>query len=201
MARMSFEQSAQVQCVGMAKPVPIDKIYQPTRLIRRARLGTEEEIEFEQLLGEDADAIIFAGPGWGKTTLLHWTYHSLAQGTTFAPLLFTLRRPEAIGSLLSLVDRLERGRKSGLGHSAKLVLLVDGYDEVAREKRQEVSGALMRFRGMKIGRFYLTCRSFYDIYDLTALHCRLAPFRHHDAVRYIRAFRSRTVSPWILIFF
>ena len=49
---LSAEQASHVQCVGMAKPIPIAEIYQPTHLVRpsKAKPDEEEEVPFERLL-------------------------------------------------------------------------------------------------------------------------------------------------------
>lgn len=104
--RLSLAQASSVQCVGMAQPIPIDQIYQPTRLrfegpqttfeTRLAALKHKQQARKQasdvvspaerratttvsQLSTEQKDAIILAGPGYGKTTLLHWEYMSAAQ--------------------------------------------------------------------------------------------------------------------------
>ena len=116
-------------------------------------------------------------------------YYSLSQKRNeFVPLLFTLRRPEAIDSLTAFITRLEEGRNIKTSRTAQIVLLVDGYDEVNKEHRQVVSGLLMRYHSLQLGRFYLSCRSHYDVYDLKILYCHLAPFRDEDTLGFIRAF-------------
>jgi hypothetical protein len=231
LVRTSLEESSHVQCVGMAKPIPIECIYQPTSLIRPTgpRLptkaksemilrptteqlllkedhegihdgnhrtiwtnpcyytGFEEEVDFSAFLDEGTDAVILAGPGWGKTTLLHWMHQQLIKSNAFVPILFTLRRPEVFEQLEQFVRNLESGRKVA---ERSPVLLVDGYDEVNPDQRQRVSAALMRFRSLQTGRFFLTCRTFYDIYDLKAIHCRLGPFRVNHARQFISSFST-----------
>src|ERR1700760_4657096 len=82
-------QASRVQCVGMASPVPFEAIYQPTHLFRKgvrqhspsfayesrtqrsllaAQIETFRPISLVDLLALEEDGIIFAGPGWGKTT-------------------------------------------------------------------------------------------------------------------------------------
>ncbi len=189
LTRLSAEQSSFVQCVGMPAPIPIAEIYQPTRLIRPEISGHEEEhVDFSQILHERSDAVIFAGPGRGKTTLLHWIYYKLALSSESVPILFTLRGPNACETLSAFVQMLERGRKATKSKRHRLILLVDGYDEVSEKKRKVVSEALLSFRSLKLGNFLLTCREYYDVYDLQALHCRLAPFSYRDSLGFIEAF-------------
>jgi hypothetical protein len=189
LTRLSVEQSAFVQCVGMAAPIPIAEIYQPTRLIRPALSGgQEEQIDFKHVLEEKSDAVIFAGPGRGKTTLLHWIYNTLAGSSEYVPLLFTLRGRNACDTLTDFVQMLEQVRKPTKSKRHRLVLLVDGYDEVTESKRRVVSEALLTFRSLKLGNVLLTCREYYDIYDFKALHCRLAPFSYRDSLGFVEAF-------------
>jgi hypothetical protein len=217
LVRTSMQESSHVQCVGMATPIPIQEIYQPTGLLRPVggrdkrpqvasisglsgksfidwrllsddcRSQREEEVSYSTFLEEGADAVILAGPGWGKTTLLHWMHQELVNSDSFVPLLFTLRRPDVCQELDEFVRQLETGRTL---RQRKVVLLVDGYDEVDVDHRQRISGALMRFRALQAGRFFLTCRSFYDIYDLAAIRCRLGAFQDLHARRFIRSFSA-----------
>jgi hypothetical protein len=85
-----------VQCVGMHKPVPFDDIYQPTSLVIKgapqkrqetyaydnrlsrsivaSKLSSYHAVNVEKFLSSSDDAIIFAGPGWGKSTFLHYIF-------------------------------------------------------------------------------------------------------------------------------
>jgi hypothetical protein len=84
LTREAFLQARDVQCVGMHTPVLLSEIYQPTRLLR----GHHETItalmtgrawdaprldvvSMERFVRQRTSSIITAGPGWGKTTLLH----------------------------------------------------------------------------------------------------------------------------------
>ena len=187
LVKLSAEQAAFVQCVGMAKPVPITDIYQATDLIfpepgpRKRPIG--------EVLSSDTDLVIFAGPGWGKTTLLHWLYVRLChEHQDIIPFLFTLRWPKCPADLAEFVDHLAAAGNKGLGKDQKLILLVDGYDEISDADRKLVSRSLLLFKSLRIGNFYLTCRSFYNIYDLAATHCEIEPFSQSDALGFVRAF-------------
>lgn len=187
LVKLSAERAAAVQCVGMSKPVPIGKIYQPTRLTLPQE--RPERIFIDDLLARKTDYIIFAGPGWGKTTLLHWLYLRLAaKWDDYVPVLFTLRVPNARQDLEDFVERLDLYGTKGLKKTSKLILLVDGYDEVGEEDRKLVSKALSLFRSLRIGNFYLTCRSFYHVVDIEVEHCYIGSFTHEDAVGFITAF-------------
>ena len=94
---IAFLDSRDVQCIGMHQPVLISDIYQPTRLVRdrpqvvttpgnayqgvgrkgrpREWEATEPEtISVQKFLRQRQSSIVTAGPGWGKTTFLHWVF-------------------------------------------------------------------------------------------------------------------------------
>lgn len=187
LVKLSTTQAAFVQCVGMSTPVPITKIYQTTRLLHPWK--EKELIDVDMVLQAKENFVIFAGPGWGKTTLLHWLYMQLCQQRSrVVPVLFTLRWPNARQDLEEFVGGLERRGSKNLPAGSKLILLVDGYDEVSEEDRKLVSKALMLFQSLRAGSFYLTCRSFYSVYELRAEYCNIAPFTDEDSKAFIRAF-------------
>src|ERR1044071_819924 len=88
--RIGMEQARWVQCVGMARPLPISEIYQPIRL------QTPPTTDVLSLLDKNISGLIFAGPGCGKTTLLNWLAVHLATEKKFWPILFHLRTPNAV---------------------------------------------------------------------------------------------------------
>jgi hypothetical protein len=186
--QLSAEQSSFVQCIGMSRPVPIDRIYQPTTLIFPARASQTLDVG-RFLLARD-NLVILAGPGQGKSTLLHWLYLQFCRdrAKTTVPVLFTLRLPSARLQLQEFVDRLIHTQKQGFPKRSRLILLVDGYDEISKEDRILVSESLTKFKTLDIGNFYLTCRSFYDVYNLTAEECRIASFTRRDSLAFIKAF-------------
>ena len=187
LVKMSAQQASMVQCVGMPQPIPIAEIYQRTTLCVPLK---DQKLEFQSVLAKGVDAIILAGPGWGKTTLLHWTYSKLCASKQFVPLLFTLRWPNAVADLEELVEELQRGRDITRKKIARLVVLVDGYDEIKEPQRKKVSHALMSFRSLDIGNFYLTCRSHYHVYDLKCQHLEVGPFSREDALKFIEAYST-----------
>ena len=188
MTKMASEHASEVQCIGMPNPVPISDIYQPTRI--EVPKETEpylfDQMSLESML-KTSDSVIIAGPGRGKTTLLHWTYIELCRSKELAPLLFTLRWPDATKDLCEFVEDLHTGRPMP-AKGQRIVMLVDGYDEIGEEDRRRVSQALLLFKALDIGYFCLTCRSFYEIYDLKAPICHLAEFTETDALRFIQAY-------------
>ena len=171
-------QTRAVQCVGMHKPVPFDDIYQPTSLVIKGVLQRRQEtyayetnvsrsiiasrvasyraVNVESFLASPDDAVIFAGPGWGKSTFLHYIFRRFLDSSNVFPMLITLRRPTAVDDLNRFVETVERIAKRRKDH--ELLLLVDGYDEIGLSQQRLVSEALLCFQGYKVGKFYLTCR-------------------------------------------
>ena len=197
-----------VHCIGMHKAVPFNQIYQPTKLLFRSGLnisasagfgeqnkiarsiaiGRGEEfnsLTIEGLLESPEDTIIFAGPGWGKTTFLHHIFRRKVEDRNTRTVLITLRRDGAI-------NELEELSKFWFTHQSqtarKVVLLVDGYDEVSLADRKRVSESLQRFSASKRGRFLLTCRDYYHVIGLTASHVRIDGFDRKDQYRFVTAF-------------
>lgn len=203
----SLQLASVVYCVGMPEPIPFEQLYQPTRLTKKgvgrhketyaynARLDrsvalahatTEREIIVSDFLLSKDDAIIYAGPGWGKTTFLHHLFRTLLRNASVLPVLITLRRTNA-------VENLERIVRIGADLSRKakrdtLVILVDGYDEIDPNARKRVSDALLKFQGLQLGRFYLTCRSFYDVALITAPELHIKGFHLTDKYAFVTTF-------------
>ncbi len=182
-ARVSLEQASYVQSVGMHTPVPIQKIYQPTRLTRESG-QPRSSVSVHDLIRGGEDAIIFAGPGQGKTTFLHHLYVCLAGDDGVVPILFTLRWADVPKDLVEFVEHLSKKSNP----KKQILFLVDGYDEVSSDDREVISRALLLFKSHRLGHFLLTCRSFYQVYDLKATHYVLDAFSHEDAVRFVEAF-------------
>jgi hypothetical protein len=112
----AIEITQSVQCIGMHKPVPFEKIYQPTKLrvisgltisrtaafgeqnrmaqsIALAHSGSANAVSVSSFLESPENAIVFAGPGWGKTTFLHAIFRREANRKSLYTVLITLRRP------------------------------------------------------------------------------------------------------------
>jgi hypothetical protein len=208
----ALKQTATVQCLGMRNPLPFDSIYQPTRLIvgpdeedsgtetyawddrasrsiLRGRAFNEQSITIDEFLHRDQDALIFSGPGWGKTTFLHHIFRSTVTRDDVLPVLITLRRPNAIDDLDKYVNVCLKIQKRQ--QRASTLLLVDGYDEVNSEQRKRVSEALLQFQALRAGKFYLTCREYYQVSQLAAPEVRLEAFTREDQVRFVRVFLSK----------
>lgn len=185
LVKLSWQQASTIQCVGMPEPISISKIYQRTSLYHA---GATRRVDFQSIVDAGQNATIFAGPGWGKTTFLHWMYFQFCKNKKYVPLLFTLRWPTAVADLSNVVREFQHGRQLASRKGGRLILLVDGYDEITEEDRENVSRALMLFASLDIGNFYLTCRSHYHVYDLKTRHLEIGPFGRDDALRFVQAY-------------
>jgi len=211
--KTSLAQTLSVQCVGMRTPLPFDNIYQPTRVIvgpdpdqvegdgdsflwadkttrsfLRGRAVQENSISVQEFLERDQDALILGGPGWGKTTLLHYIYRLTAQHDFLLPVLITLRRPTAVDDLEQYVKACSQVEKKL--HKACSLLLVDGYDEVGTGQRKRVSEALLQFTAGGHGKFYLTCRDYYQTSHIKAPEVRPAALTRDEQIRFVSVFLS-----------
>jgi hypothetical protein len=200
--QIGLQESSVVMVIGMHSPLPLESIYQPTRLILQPRVewadvGTTEakQIEVQQqlltpdrFLEREENGVLFAGPGWGKTTLLHYLFmKTLREEKHLVPVLFTLRRPGGLADFRKFVGVLRKLTKRS-SERVKFLLLVDGYDEVSSADRKEISDALLLFGVSGVGHYLLTCRDFYDVYELTANRLRIGEFSTVDQLRYVTAF-------------
>jgi hypothetical protein len=180
----AFEQARWVQCIGMAEPIPINQIYQPVQLSSPSR-GIADVLDIIRM---KQNAVLFAGPGHGKSTLLNWLSVRLFKNSSVTPLLFILRSAGAVSDLSEVVDRLCKGKRLEGSKEARPLFLVDGYDEIDVPSRKSVSATLTAMKAENVGNFILTCRTFYDVYDLAAPHFSLAPFLIDDTLKFIKAF-------------
>lgn len=181
--RVAAHEAGHVQVVGMDQPVSIFDIYQPTRLCRRRDGATTN---FADLLEAGSDALILAGPGCGKTMLMRFMFATLCKRKGLLPLLFTLRWQDAVEDLATFVAAL--GDRTLTAKKDRIVLLIDGFDEIAIEKQQTVGAALRDFAALNVGNFYITCRSYYSTDDVSAPHWNIAPFTPTDTLKFVQAF-------------
>jgi hypothetical protein len=210
----AIEVASKMQCVGMSTPVLFDDIYQITKLYRKPRrtasetftytgraqramlvgeANTFKEIGLEPFLSEREDAIILAGPGWGKSTLMSALFRKLLTDTDAYPALFLLRRPNAVSDLQRFVGLAEKIQKKS--QASRLVVLVDGYDELTLADRRSVSDLLLQYQALRVGNFYLTCREYYQVLQLSAPEVRLGGFSIQDKYRFVTAFLKAFESP------
>lgn len=143
----ALEQSRWVQCIGMHQPVAIEQIYQPVAVYRAApewqKRASATPTSIGDLILRGNDAILIAGPGRGKSTLLHWLFlQLLSKRKTHSAFLFILRTENAVADLEQLIERLASGRRPHLADRGTIILLVDGYDEIDEDQRKRVSAAL-----------------------------------------------------------
>ncbi len=182
--RMETERASWVRVVGMEKAVSLKSIYQPSNI----RLS-EGPVPISTLLDSSDDAIIFAGPGRGKTTFLHWLFLHLLEGKEEVPLLFTLRLSGAVSALKALVAILAVGEIPKNLKGKRITLLVDGYDEINRWDRRAVSERLQEFSGLGLGKYILSSRTHYNIIELRGMSYYLEDFSKEDALRFVESFR------------
>ena len=136
--RYAVEQARWVQCIGMSEPIPIAAIYQPL-LLDSETTGTSDALE---LIRKGKSAVVFAGPGRGKSTLLSWLYIRLLSNESIVPFLFVLRSENAVADLAEFTARLAAGKTKSITGKKKPLLLIDGYDEIEVEERKSVSKSL-----------------------------------------------------------
>ena len=206
-----------MQCLGMRDPVLFSDIYQTTRLIvspdpddsttgdsfhfdnrlsrstRHARAFDEQLISVDEFLWRDQDAVIRSGPGWGKTTLMHYIYRSTLRNDALLPVLITLRRPTAVSDLEKYVSACSKIQKTA--NRACTLLLVDGYDEISTQDQRRVSEAILTYQGQQAGKFYLTCRDYYEISQLNAPEVRIDAFSRDDQVHFVDVFLTAYGCP------
>jgi hypothetical protein len=205
-------QTAIVHCVGMRNPLPFDSIYQPNRILvspnenepvdaessfahqdrvsRSILRGLNQKpITVEEFIKRDQDALIFGLPGWGKTTFLHHIFRLTIKTDDILPVLISLRRPTAVDDLERYVDASSRIQKKQ--HRACTLLLVDGYDEISHDQRKRVAESLLTFQAGRAGKFYLTCRDYYQVPPLNAPEVRLDCFTKDEQVRFVKVFLSK----------
>jgi hypothetical protein len=73
-------------------------------------------------------------------------------------------------------------------HGACPLLLVDGYDEISTDQQKLVSEALLKYQAAHIGKFYLTCREYYSVSQLSAPEVRLDEFTRDDQINFVNVF-------------
>jgi hypothetical protein len=210
----AIAQSERVYCVGMDHPLPFNSIYQPTRLkvkrppkpkaessvpdgklnrsSERAQTLEAKTITVEEFLKEDQNAVIYAGP---KTTFLHHIFQRLVRDRDVLPMLITLRRPTAVDDLEAFVATASKIKKKQ--SKSTILLLIDGYDELSVKYRHQVSDAILRYQALGVGKYYLTCREYYDVYLLAAPEARIDAFNKEDKYGFVRAFLGAFNSPLI----
>ena len=210
--KTAMVQATHVYCVGMHSPLPFESIYQPTRLrvagtedtsrsesfyheddairsMLEGRKLQERSLSIDAFLASRDNAIIYAGPGWGKTTFLHHVFRRFAlRETPVLPILITLRRPTAVKDLERLVATASKIQSRQ--HKSRTLLLVDGYDELSLNDRRRVSEALLKYQALGLGNFFLSCREYYHVFQLAAREVRIDGFTVEDKYRFVRAFLS-----------
>ena len=80
-------------------------------------------------------------------------------------------------------------------HRACTLMLVDGYDEISSEDQRRVSEALLAYQGRLAGKFYLTCRDYYEVSQVNAPEVRIDAFSREDQVRFVDVFLTMYGCP------
>ena len=173
-----------VQIIGMDRPVAVADIYQAANLTD-TRGG--KHLPAEYLIKNLQDAIVLGPPGAGKTVLLHHVFAKASASKDLVPILLSLRRSGATKDLTSLVKHLVRGEEPQK-RQQRLLLLVDGYDEVSVQNRQTVASALSDFQSCKLGSVVVTCRMHYSTDAIRAPHFHIAPFTPNQSAAFVEAF-------------
>jgi hypothetical protein len=101
-------------------------------------------------------------------------------------MLFTLRHRDAVKNLEKFVSKVRAIKAKGA--EKRILLLVDGYDEISTTQRKRVSELLIQFSIRGVGEWYLTCRDHYEIYDLNAPRLKIAEFEIEDQIRFVETF-------------
>ncbi|SPF46193.1 hypothetical protein SBA1_640001 [Candidatus Sulfotelmatobacter kueseliae] len=94
----------------------------------------------------------------------------------------------AVNDLERFVDTASRIQ--GKQHKSRTLLLVDGYDELSVHDRRRVSEALLKYQALAVGIFFLSCREYYQVFQLAAREVRIDGFTLEDKYRFVRAFLS-----------
>lgn len=184
--RIAARVASTVQIVGMDRPISIEDIYQPTRITRQWR-AEQKELMFADILRLGWNTVIYGGPGTGKTVFLHHIFSQLSRSGDDVPVLFTLRWSDAVNDLTRFVKDLAARRLRRL-RDVRLLILVDGYDEIGAGDRLKVARALREYSTLEIGNYYLTCRTFYDTDEIEGHRVEIVPFSRADARMFITAF-------------
>ena len=188
-----------IYVVGMRQPLPINLIYQPTRLQsvfsqtvidkdgREWATLQPLPISVSDFLEKRVNSIVTAGAGFGKTTFVHSLFKRLASRDSVTPLLFTLRESDEIAALEEFTAKAPALAKKLKGKS--LLVLADGYDEIGTEIRRNVSKMLNRLAEDRSATYILTCRDHYDIYMLDdARRVQVAEFTREDQITFMHQY-------------
>src|SRR5262249_53665498 len=131
---ISADDASTVQCVGMTQAISLLELYQPTR-IKQAPATVSE------VVASGRNAVIYAGPGQGKTTLLRYLSLTEVERNYVAPLFFTLRTEDQTALMFDFIAVLDsRRRRNRIPPKCfPILLLVDGYDEVSDSQQKNVA--------------------------------------------------------------
>lgn len=161
-------------------------------------LNVEEQVELRNFPSVDLSAVVvIAGPGFGKTTLVH----AIARKTALAGLLpVVISATKLSESNLPIAEYLSEKHNSefdvqidwrAAANSGSLVLLLDGLDEVSSDRRTLILERLKVYRANYPGlRWLVTVRDAAALAppeDATVVE--LAPLRNEDVRSYVNFYR------------
>ncbi|HIF9409573.1 NACHT domain-containing protein [Photobacterium damselae] len=176
--------------------------------------GDVEHCEIENILSQHKRAIISGSPGSGKTTLVHWiglmaakrTFpNQLSNWNNGVPFIIPLRRysERELPNVKEFIDFASKiysdvmpdGWVSRLLQAGKAIVLIDGLDEVAQEKRDEtfqwLSELIFEFPNCS---YIITSRpnaltaDWFDAYELA--HVELQPMTPQNISMFIDHWHS-----------
>jgi len=184
--KKSIIDSSQVQCIGMPNPIPIKEIFQPINLKLSQYSNSNRELSIEEALNQKNNKIIFGGPGAGKSVLMNWLFLSNIKTKDTISILFRLREPNAIIELEEFIKVVSDTKF--IKKKQRVLLLIDGYDEVGVKIRKEISYLLKTFESNQKGNYILTCRLHYSIIDLKAQYYFLQPFKLDQSIEFTKTY-------------
>jgi len=180
--KIYLHDAAFIKSIGMARPIPIDEIYQETKL----HSYEDNDINYQEVIKSEKDIIIRGGPGSGKSIFLNWILYKQSRDKGNLAVMFRLRVPNEIQELAEFVEDILRSK--AVKKKSKFLLLVDGYDEVDSESRKWVSVILNKYLASKTGRLIISSRYFYHAHDLKLEEIEISSFSPKNAEEYLRVY-------------
>lgn len=191
---ITCKEASYIQCLGMTAPVKISDLYQPTRFIENNKFfsGSENDSKNANQFGNiNNNFIIYSSAGCGKSTFAKWLFLKYFYNSKIYPMLFILRWNNAV-DMFSKAVNLIQNNTFNLKNKEKVVLILDGYDEVSSEIRLKISSHLRKISAFDNVHFILTCRNHYDVIDLSGITIHIKGFDERDAINFARSYFKLT---------